>query len=75
MVDALIGTAIPILLLIGIGFFQEFRIIKQEYERARHVCLFFVLPTLFSVDLPKDTLFQLLSMNHSPLVIMTSDAY
>jgi len=53
MADALIGTAVPILLLMGIGFLsRKFGILKLGDERVLSAYVyFFALPALFFVDL------------------------
>jgi predicted permease len=53
MADALIGTAVPILLLMGIGFLsRKFGILKLGDERVLSAYVyFFALPALFVVDL------------------------
>jgi len=53
MADALIGTAVPILLLIGIGFLsRKFGILKSGDERVLSAYVYyFALPALFIVDL------------------------
>ncbi len=53
MTDALIGTSVPILLLIGIGFFsRKFGLLKSGDERVLSAYVyFFALPALFFVDL------------------------
>lgn len=59
MVDALIGTAVPILLLMTIGFLsRRFGILKMGDERVLSAYVyFFALPALFIVDLA-ETSFQ-----------------
>jgi predicted permease len=53
MVNALIGTAVPILFLIGIGFLsRKFGILKLGDERVLSAYVyFFALPALFIIDL------------------------
>ena len=53
MADALIGTAVPILLLMGIGFLsRKFGILKLGDERVLSAYVYyFALPALFFVDL------------------------
>jgi predicted permease len=53
LADALIGTAVPILLLMGIGFLsRKLGILKQGDERVLSAYVyFFALPALFLVDL------------------------
>jgi len=53
LADALIGTAVPILLLMTIGFLsRKFRILKQGDERVLSAYIyFFALPALFIADL------------------------
>ena len=53
MADALIGTAVPILLLIGIGFLsRKFGILKSGDERVLSAYVYyFALPALFIIDL------------------------
>jgi hypothetical protein len=53
MVDALIGTAVPILFLIGTGFLsRKVGILKQGDERVLSAYVyFFALPALFFIDL------------------------
>ncbi len=53
MTDALIGTAVPILLLMGIGFLsRKFGILKAGDERVLSAYVYyFALPALFIVDL------------------------
>ena len=53
MADALIGTAVPILFLIGIGFLsRKFGILKLGEERVLSAYVyFFALPALFFIDL------------------------
>jgi predicted permease len=53
MADALIGTAVPILLLMGIGFLsRKFGVLKLGDERVLSAYVyFFALPALFIVDL------------------------
>ena len=53
MADALIGTAVPILILMGIGFLsRKFGILKLGDERVLSAYVyFFALPALFIVDL------------------------
>jgi malonate transporter len=53
MADALVGTAVPILLLMGIGFLsRKFGVLKLGDERVLSACVyFFALPALFFVDL------------------------
>jgi malonate transporter len=53
MADALIGTAVPILFLIGIGFLsRKFGVLKLGDERVLSAYVyFFALPALFFVDL------------------------
>jgi predicted permease len=53
MVDALIGTAVPILFLIGTGFLsRKIGILKQGDERVLSAYVyFFALPALFFIDL------------------------
>ena len=53
MADALIGTAVPILFLIGTGFLsRKIGILKQGDERVLSVYVyFFALPSLFFIDL------------------------
>jgi len=53
MADALIGTAVPILLLMGIGFLsRKFGVLKLGDERVLSAYVyFFALPALFFVDL------------------------
>jgi predicted permease len=53
MADALVGTAVPILLLMGIGFLsRKFGVLKLGDERMLSACVyFFALPALFFVDL------------------------
>jgi predicted permease len=53
MVDALIGTAIPILFLIGTGFLsRKIGILRQGDERVLSAYVyFFALPALFFIDL------------------------
>jgi len=53
MADALIGTAVPILLIMGIGFLsRKFGILKSGDERVLSVYVYyFALPALFIVDL------------------------
>ena len=57
MADALIGTAVPILLLMTIGFLsRKFRILKQGDERVLSAYIyFFALPALFIADLAETT--------------------
>jgi len=57
MADALIGTAVPILLLMGIGFLsRKFGILKLGDERVLSAYVyFFALPALFIVDLAETT--------------------
>ncbi len=57
MADALIGTAVPILLLMTIGFLsRKFRILKQGDERVLSAYVyFFALPALFIADLAETT--------------------
>ena len=53
MADALTGTAVPILLLMGIGFLsRKFGILKSGDERVLSAYVYyFALPALFIVDL------------------------
>ena len=53
MADALIGTAVPILLLMGIGFLsRKFGFLKLGDERVLSAYVyFFALPALFFIDL------------------------
>jgi len=53
MADALIGTAVPILFLIGIGFLsRKFGILKLGDERVLSAYVYyFALPALFIIDL------------------------
>jgi len=53
MADALIGTAVPILFLIGTGFLsRKIGILKQGDERVLSAYVyFFALPSLFFIDL------------------------
>jgi len=53
MADALIGTAVPILLLMGIGFLsRKFGVLKLGDERVLSAYVyFFALPALFFIDL------------------------
>jgi len=53
MADALIGTAVPILLLMGLGFLsRKFGVLKLGDERVLSAYVyFFALPALFFVDL------------------------
>jgi len=53
MADALIGTAVPILFLIGTGFLsRKFGILKSGDERVLSAYVyFFALPSLFFIDL------------------------
>ena len=53
MADALIGTAVPILLLMGIGFLsRKLGILRSGDERVLSVYVyFFALPALFIIDL------------------------
>ncbi len=53
MADALIGTAVPILLLMGIGFLsRKFGILKAGDERVlSSYVYYFALPALFIVDM------------------------
>ena len=53
MADLLIGTAVPILLLMGIGFLsRKFEVLKQGDERVlSSYVYYFALPALFLVDL------------------------
>lgn len=53
MVDVLIGTAVPILFLMGTGFLsRKFRVLKHGDERVLSAYVyFFALPALFFVDL------------------------
>jgi predicted permease len=53
MADVLIGTAVPILLLMGIGFLsRKFEILRQGDERVlSSYVYYFALPALFLVDL------------------------
>jgi malonate transporter len=55
MEDVLIGTAVPILLLMGIGFLsRKFGILKQGDERVlSSFVYYFALPALFLIDLSK----------------------
>jgi predicted permease len=57
MADVLIGTAVPILLLMSIGFFsRKFGILKRGDERVLSAYVyFFALPALFIVDLAETT--------------------
>ena len=57
LADALIGTAVPILLLMGIGFLsRKFGVLKQGDERVLSAYVyFFALPALFIVDLAETT--------------------
>jgi len=57
LADALIGTAVPILLLMTIGFLsRKFRILKQGDERVLSAYVyFFALPALFIADLAETT--------------------
>jgi len=57
MADALIGTAVPILLLMGIGFLsRKLGILKLGDERVLSAYVyFFALPALFIVDLAETT--------------------
>jgi predicted permease len=57
MADALIGTAVPILLLMGTGFVsRKLGILKQGDERVLSAYVyFFALPALFIVDLAETT--------------------
>jgi len=53
LADALIGTAVPILLLMGVGFLsRKFGVLKLGDERVLSAYVyFFALPALFFVDL------------------------
>jgi predicted permease len=53
MADALVGTAVPILLLMGIGFLsRKFGVLKLGDERVLSAYVyFFALPALFFIDL------------------------
>ena len=53
MADALIGTAVPILLLMGIGFLsRKFGILKPGDEQVlSSYVYYFALPALFVVDI------------------------
>jgi predicted permease len=55
--DALIGTAVPILLLMGIGFLsRKFGILKMGDERVLSAYVyFFALPALFLIDMAETT--------------------
>ncbi len=57
MVDALIGTAVPILLLMGIGFLsRKFGVLKAGDERVlSSYVYYFALPALFIVDMAQTT--------------------
>ena len=57
MADALIGTAVPILLLMGIGFLsRKIGILKLGDERVLSAyAYFFALPALFIVDLAESS--------------------
>ena len=57
MADALIGTAVPILLLMGIGFLsRKFGVLKMGDERVLSVYVyFFALPALFLIDMAETT--------------------
>jgi predicted permease len=57
LADALIGTAVPILLLMGIGFLsRKFGVLKQGDERVLSAYVyFFALPALFLVDMAETT--------------------
>ena len=57
MADALIGTAVPILLLMGIGFLsRKFGILKMGDERVLSAYVyFFALPALFLIDMAETT--------------------
>jgi predicted permease len=57
LADALIGTAVPILLLMTIGFLsRKFGILKHGDERVLSAYVyFFALPALFIVDLAETT--------------------
>ena len=57
MSDALIGTAVPILLLMSIGFLsRKFGVLKRGDERVfSSYVYFFALPALFIVDLAETT--------------------
>lgn len=57
MADALIDTAVPILLLMGVGFLsRKFGVLKLGDERVLSAYVyFFALPALFLVDLAETT--------------------
>jgi len=57
MVDALIGTAVPILLLMGTGFLsRKFGVLKLGDERVlSSYVYYFALPALFIVDMAETT--------------------
>ena len=57
MADALIGTAVPILLLMGIGFLsRKFGVLKMGDERVLSAYVyFFALPALFLIDMAETT--------------------
>ncbi|MDG6223639.1 MAG: AEC family transporter [Candidatus Bathyarchaeota archaeon] len=57
MADALIGTAVPILLLMGIGFLsRKFGVLKTGDERVlSSYVYYFALPALFIVDMAETT--------------------
>ncbi|PVX26329.1 MAG: hypothetical protein CW691_01800 [Candidatus Bathyarchaeum sp.] len=57
MADALIGTAVPILLLMGIGFLsRKFGVLRSGDERVlSSYVYYFALPALFLVDMAQTT--------------------
>ena len=57
MADALIGTAVPILLLMGIGFLsRKFGVLKAGDERVLSSYVYYIaLPARFIVDMAQTT--------------------